>query len=103
MSGTLPFNYHFRALAPFQHFFWLIWYLISGTIDILPKQTIAGLSSLGVPGVPWHTHILSDQLTLFQPGGTDYAHRITTGTPGCLDLPTALDSPFQFFFCSIND
>ena len=46
----------------------------------------AGLSSLGVPGVPWHTQILSDQLTLFQPGGTDYAHLITTGT----DLPTAL-------------
>ena len=30
------------------------------------------------------------QLTLFQPGGTDYAHLITTGTPGFLDLPTAL-------------
>ena len=27
-----------------------------------------GLSSLGVPGVPWHTQILVDQLTLFQPG-----------------------------------
>jgi hypothetical protein len=43
-----------------------------------------------VPGVPWHTQILADQLTLFQPGGTDYAHLITTGTPGFLDLPTAL-------------
>ena len=31
-----------------------------------------------------------DQLTLFQPGGTDYAHLITTGTPGFSDLPTAL-------------
>ena len=41
----------------------------------------AGLSSLGVPGVPWHTQILADRLTLFQPGGTDYAHLITTGTP----------------------
>ena len=49
-----------------------------------------GLSSLGVPGVPWHTQILTDQLTLFQPGGTDYAHLITTGTPGFSDLPTAL-------------
>ena len=29
----------------------------------------AGLSSLGVPGVPWHTQILANQLTLFQPGG----------------------------------
>ena len=50
----------------------------------------AGLSSLGVPGVPWHTQILADQLTLFQPGGTIYAHLITTGTPGFSDLPTAL-------------
>ena len=46
------------------------------------------MSSLGVP---WHTQILADQLTLFQPGGgTDYAHLITTGTPGFSDLPTAL-------------
>ena len=29
-------------------------------------------------------------VTLFQPGGTDYAHLITTGTPGFSDLPTAL-------------
>ena len=32
----------------------------------------------------------SVQLTLFQPGGPDYAHLITTGTPGFSDLPTAL-------------
>ena len=30
------------------------------------------------------------QLTLSQPGGEDYAHPITTGTPGFSDLPTAL-------------
>ena len=52
----------------------------------------AGLSSLGVPGVPWHTQILADQLTIFQPGGTDYAQLITTGTPGFSEFPTALDS-----------
>ena len=34
--------------------------------------------------------ILADQLTLSQPGAADYAHHITTGTPGFLDLPTAL-------------
>ena len=51
----------------------------------------AGPSSLGVPGVPWHTQILADQLTLFQPGGTDYAHLTTTGTPRFSDLPTALE------------
>ena len=54
---------------------------------------VAGLSSLGAPGMPWHTQILADQLTLFQPRGTDYAHLITTGTPGFLDLPTALLIP----------
>ena len=50
----------------------------------------AGLSSLGVPGVPWHTQIFADQLTLFQTGETVYAHLITTGTPRFSDLPTAL-------------
>ena len=45
------------------------------------------LSSLGVPGVPWHT---ADHLTLFQPGGINHAHLITTGTPGFSDLRTAL-------------
>ena len=49
-----------------------------------------GTAGLGVPGVPWHTQILADQLTLFQPEGTDYAHLNTTGTPGFSDLPTAL-------------
>ena len=48
---------------------------------------ISGPSSLGVP---WHILILADQLTLFQPGGTDYAYLITTGTPGFSDLATAL-------------
>ena len=53
---------------------------------------ITGLSSLGVPGVPWHTQILADQLTLNQTaGGTDYAHLITTGTPGFSDLTTVLN------------
>ena len=45
-----------------------------------------------MPGVPWHTQILADQVTLFQPGGTNYAHLITIGTPGFSDLPTALNS-----------
>ena len=63
-----------------------------GLIDagISASDKYSGLSSLGVPGVPWHTQILADQLTLFQPGGTDYAHLITTSTPGFSDLPTAL-------------
>ena len=50
----------------------------------------AGVLSLEVPGVPWHPQILADQLILSQPGGTDYAHLITTSTPGFSDLPTVL-------------
>ena len=40
-----------------------------GTIisNLIIEWCRPGLSSLGVPGVPWHTQILADQLTLFQP------------------------------------
>ena len=34
--------------------------------------------------------ILSDLLTLSQPGGADYAHHITTSTPGFKNLTTSL-------------
>ena len=37
---------------------------------------------------PWG---FQDQLTLSQPGGADYAHHITTSTPGFTDLTTALN------------
>ena len=43
-------------------------------------------------GAPWHPQILADQLTLSQPGGTDYAYLITTDTSGFSDIPTTLDS-----------
>ena len=62
----------------------------STRLTVVKIAANTGLSSLGVPGVPWHTQILADQLTLFRPGGTDYAHLITTGTPGFSDHPTAL-------------
>ena len=39
---------------------------------------------------PWHPQILTDKLTLSQPGEANYAHHITNGTPGFSDLPTAL-------------
>ena len=55
---------------------------------------------MGVPGVPWHTQSLADQLTLFQPGGTDYARLITTGTPEFSDLPTALSGKYIIFSSS---
>ena len=40
-----------------------------------------GVSSLGVPGVPWHSQILANQLTLSQPREADYAHHIILTPP----------------------
>ena len=37
--------------------------------------------------LPWHPQILTDQLTLSQPGGTDYSNDITTRPHGFWDLP----------------
>ena len=51
------------------------------------RNAYVQVSSLGVP---WHPTILADQLTPSQTGGANYAHHITTGTPGFSDLPTAL-------------
>ena len=78
-------------LLPKEYFLhpYKLFHISSNTHNLQYKN--AGLLSLGVPGVPWHTQILADQLTLFQPGGTDYAHLITTGTPGFSDLPAALE------------
>ena len=39
----------------------------------------------------------ADQLTLFQPEGSDYAHKITTGTPGFSYGPA-----WSIFFNSSN-
>ena len=64
-------------------------------ISVIKSILFTGLSSLGVVGVPWHTQILTDQLTLFQPRGTDYAHLITKGTPGFSDVLTALHSAWS--------
>ena len=56
----------------------------------------AGVSSLGVPWVPWHPQILADQLTLSQPGGGRLCPPNNTGIPGFSDLPTALMGSFIF-------
>ena len=45
---------------------WQLSYL--SRVRPLPVQN-SGVSSLGVPGVPWHPQILADNLTLSQPGG----------------------------------
>ena len=46
--------------------------ILSKRLNRSRNTTSAGLSSLGVPGVPWHTQILVNQLTIFRPGGTDH-------------------------------
>ena len=58
-------------------------------VSIALAESYAGVSSLGVLGVRVCL-ILADHIILFQPGGTDYAHLITIGTPEFSDLPTAL-------------
>ena len=55
-----------------------------------PNYYNTGLSSLGVPGVPWHTQIFADQLTLFQPGGAGYVRHINTCPSRFSELPPAL-------------
>ena len=51
--------------------------------SLIPVLSKPGMQSL-------YPQILAGQLTLSQPGGADYAHYITTGTPGFSDLSTAL-------------
>ena len=42
----------------------------SGMIVTIVTQSVSsGQSETGMPGPPWHPHILTDQLTLSQPGG----------------------------------
>ena len=59
-------------------------------INILKYVGVSSLGVMGVPGVPWYPQILADQLTLSEPGETNYVNLITTDTPGFSDLPTAL-------------
>ena len=40
---------------------------------------------------------LTDQLTLSQPGGADYAHHSTTSPPGFSDLATGLEVKGSLF------
>ena len=64
--------------------------LASKFIKCVPYRVNQACRLWGCRGVPWHPQILADQLTLSQPGGADYAHHITTGTPGFSDFPTTL-------------
>ena len=44
----------------------------------------------GAWGATGKPQFLSDQITLFQPSGADYARRITAGTPNFFDIPPFL-------------
>ena len=70
---------------------------ITGKI-LLYTTTRTDPSSLGVPGVPWHTQYLADQLTLFQPGGTNNDHHIANDTPKfsyLLPIPVSISQLLQ--------
>ena len=70
--------------------FLILFKCATNTDNYISLDYYAGLSSLGVPEVPWLCQILADQLTLSLPGGSDYANHITTGTSRFSDLSTAL-------------
>ena len=60
--------------------------MLGGPLLYRPRTSSAivvstGLSSLGVPGVPFHPQILADQLILSQPRGADYLHQIILAPP----------------------
>ena len=61
---------------------------------MIAEIEITGVSSLGVPGVPWHTQIWQITYPYFSqgPGRKDYAYQITIGTPRFSELPKALQA-----------
>ena len=63
------------------HLLYEFWFLF----DLKSRIEIQAFHPQGV-----QPQISPDQLTLSQPGGADYAHHITTGTPGFSDLSMAL-------------
>ena len=66
-------------------------YFPAHTFKCVCHCTRAMFRVLGMYNFAWHPQILTDQLTLSQPRGADYAHQIIhTGTPGFSDLPTPL-------------
>ena len=67
---------------------YLLWLLISETVLI--RETVFRCAC-GHGDMRTGPHkVLAATLTLFQPGGTDYAHRITASTPGFENLRTSL-------------
>ena len=52
-----------------MHFDAVVVFVIKLLLILRLALAISGVSSLGVPGMPWHPQILADQLTLSQPGG----------------------------------
>ena len=66
-----------------------LWLSVRSTISALNfiEQAYCPRGCRGCHGTP---QILADLLTLYKSGWADYAHQITTGTPGFSDLPSDL-------------
>ena len=66
---------------------------------IVYSMYFAGMHQEGGQGGQLPPQILADQLTLSQPGETDYAHHITTCPPGFLTLAAPLiNGEFMILF-----
>ena len=75
-------------LASYNKIMIIVFCKYSNKILVFQDLTVsyAGMPEPGMPGVPgpgcyWQPPFLADQLTLFQPGQTDFAHYNITGTP----------------------
>ena len=77
------------SLLKFSQYFYNVWQNDNGNPPKFGNSRTALIRPV-VPGCAGCAKYFADQLTLFQPGGTDYAHLITTGIPRFSDLPTAL-------------
>ena len=67
-----------------------------GNLVYIRRSVVPGSAGGGMA-----PQILTNQLTLSEPGGTNYAHHINTWTPGFSDLPTALihTQYYNFIVC----
>ena len=62
-----------------MHFDAAVVFIIKLILILRLALAISGVSSLGVPGMPWHPQILADQLlNPISTKGADHAHHIIT-------------------------
>ena len=66
--------------------------------DRRTAERAAGVSSLGVPGLPWHPQILADQLTLSRPRGQIMPKALLMAPPDFRTFLRAWRVPQNIFF-----